>query len=182
MKRYICSDLHLGHRNIHLFRRQFKSAEDHDALVLENLKECQGKRNIIFFLGDVAFSKDKLEEIKNLTFDKKVLILGNHDTENRINIKDLADVYDEIHSLYSYKNNWLVHAPIVKSEIRSKDFVIHGHIHPNLVLDEVGDPDPFYRNVCLEYTNYAPVEFDEVLSLEYYKKCVALHKQYRYQF
>lgn len=167
MKRYICSDLHLGHHNVHNFRDGFSSAEEHHELVFNNLKEIQGKRTYLILLGDIAFTKDWLNRVGELKFGRTVLILGNHDNEKKkkILIKDIANTYDEVYSLKSYKNCWLTHCPIHPTEIRTKDLVIHGHTHPYLILDRR------YRNVCLEYTDYKPIPWEEAISEEYYERC-----------
>lgn len=175
MKRYICSDLHLGHSNIHRFRSQFKTAEDHHELVFNNLQELQGKRSMLFLLGDVAFTDEWVDKITDLRFGRKVLLLGNHDTDRKININKLFGWFDEVHSLLSYKGTWLSHCPIHPIEIRKKHMNIHGHTHPYLMLDNSREVDNKYRNVCMEYTNYKPIDFEFVVSDDYVEHCKEIY-------
>lgn len=154
----IASDLHLGHKNIHKFREQFTSAQEHHEYVFENLASNVQKRDNLFLLGDVAFTKEWLEKIKSVNCVKKTLILGNHDTENGIKIHDLVGVYDEIHSLYSRRNVWFSHCPIHSSGLRKKVLNIHGHYHKHKVMDG-GVEDKRYINACVEHTDYKPISF-----------------------
>ena len=80
----ITSDLHLGHKNIHKFRTGFDSAEHHHEVMFENLAMNIQKRDSLILLGDIAFDKYWLEKIASIKCEKKLLICGNHDTENGI--------------------------------------------------------------------------------------------------
>lgn len=153
---YMAADLHLGHKNIHNFRTQFASAEEHDATVKENFESILTKKDKLFLLGDIAFTRDALEWVKSLPCNK-VLICGNHDTDRDVTMKELADVYDEIHSLYVYKGWWLSHCPIHPAEVRGKNGVIYGHCHNKPVADN--------NMICvsLEHTDMKPIKFSEVI-------------------
>lgn len=175
-KLLLTSDLHLGHKNVHRFRTQFSSAEEHHEVIFDNLASNVSKRDSVIFLGDVAFTEEWNEKIGTIQCAKKTLILGNHDCEN-LNIKDLVKVYDDIHGLWSKGPCWLSHCPIIKQEMRHKLLNIHGHLHFNNVwkneepegfvfreggpafLDEI---DPLYFNVCLEHTDYKPIDFQDI--------------------
>jgi len=172
MNRYIISDLHLGHDNICNFRKRFSSAEDHHNTLLENLKSIQGKRVWLFLLGDIAFTKEWLDEIKKLTFGQKILYLGNHDTPKSITMQDIASSYDEVYSLASYKGYWLSHCPIHPQEFWRRNLNVHGHTHSHLILNEEGVPDPRYRSVCVEYAGLKPITFEHACSGEYFEECV----------
>lgn len=154
----ITSDLHLGHKNIHKFRHGFESADKHHETLFENLAMNIQKRDSLFLLGDIAFDKFWLEQIKSIKCAKKTLICGNHDTENGIKMSDLVLVYDDIYSLYSKRNVWFSHCPIHDSQFRGKTHNIHGHLHSHLVADGR------YVNACVEHTNYKPVSFSEIIT------------------
>jgi len=174
MRRYICSDLHLGHSGIQRFRRDFRSAEDHHNFVWANLEALDGKRVMFFLLGDVAFTPEWLQKIKDLRA-QKVLILGNHDLDRSVkNMSDLVEAYDDIYSLHKYKGYWLSHAPIHPDELRGKKN-IHGHTHPYLMKDGE-EVDPRYINVCMEYTGYKPISWEEATSKSYLTHCENLYK------
>lgn len=109
---FLTSDLHLGHRSICKYRQQFKTVEEHDAIVFDNLASAVSKRDSIYFMGDVAFTFDGLEQIKSLNVKSKVLILGNHDLERGIKVEHLTEIYDKIFALHSRRHVWFTHCPI----------------------------------------------------------------------
>jgi len=168
----ITSDLHLGHKNIHKFRSGFESAEHHHEVMFENLAMNIQKRDSLILLGDIAFDKFWLKKIKSIKCAKKLLICGNHDTENGIKMRDLVDVYDDVMSLHSRRNYWFSHCPIHSSQMRGKVGNIHGHLHSAEVGEYLpsidGNSDVFYRdprylNACVEHTNYIPVSFADLV-------------------
>lgn len=151
---YFLSDLHLGHKNICKFRTGFTSVEEHNALIKENYHKRVTKRDTVYFLGDVAFDEESLVDVKTWAGAKKILICGNHDLDN-FSMKQLVEIYDEVYSLFKYKNMWLSHAPIHPDELRGK-INVHGHTHYHVIDDNR------YLNVCMEQINYTPIELHEL--------------------
>lgn len=154
---FLTSDLHLGHKNICKYRKQFKTVEEHDAIVFDNLASAVNKRDSVYFMGDIAFTLDGLEKIKSLNVKSKVLLLGNHDIERGIKMAHIMDTYDKVFSLHSKRNVWFSHCPIHPSEMRDRKGNVHGHGHKSVI------DDPRYFSVCLEHTNYKPVLFSQVV-------------------
>lgn len=152
---YFAADLHIGHKNIANFRTQFSSAEEHDAVIMDNILSTVTKRDKLYLLGDIAFTDAALDKIAEIPC-RKVLIMGNHDTSDGASIQKVVDTYDEIHSLSIYKDYWLTHCPIHPQEIRKKKGVIYGHTH-NFSID-----DPRYKCVSLEHINYRPIVWSEL--------------------
>ena len=69
-KLMLAADLHLGHRNIAKYRTQFITSEEHDEIVLDNLKSSVNKADSLWLLGDIAFTKEwllRLNEIRRLS-------------------------------------------------------------------------------------------------------------------
>jgi calcineurin-like phosphoesterase family protein len=166
----ITSDLHLGHKNIAKFRKQFKTAEEHHETVFESLATNIKKRDSLILLGDIAFDKYWLGKVASIKCEKKLLICGNHDTENGIKMRDLVKAYDDVMALHSRRGYWFCHCPIHPQEFRGKKGNIHGHLHHK----EVGEymlsidgryfnRDSRYLNVCVEHTGYAPISFAEIV-------------------
>lgn len=122
---YFLSDLHINHKNICKFRTGFTSVEEHNALIKENYHKRVTKRDIAYFLGDVAFDRESLADVKTWIGAKKILICGNHDLDHHT-MKDIVEAFDEVYSLKKYKEFWLSHAPIHSDELRGK-VNIHGH-------------------------------------------------------
>lgn len=174
-KRYITSDLHLGHKSSCKWR-PFESPEEHDEVVWDNLRSTVNKRDSIFFLGDIAFTPQWLKKIKELPCKSKVLILGNHDTDNKDCAKLLWESYDQVHSMLNYKGTILSHCPIHESEFRGKTLNVHGHLHEKVILTiktkkvrgdygywidkPYNEGNNRYFNVCLEHTEYKPLNFE----------------------
>jgi calcineurin-like phosphoesterase family protein len=150
---YFWSDLHLGHANIHKFRPQFKDEKDHFEYIKSTWKATVNKHDKVFILGDCCFTIEALKEFDTWA-GRKVLILGNHDTDRKLSMQDLLYCYDEIHSLYKHKEFWLSHCPIHPDELRGK-MNIHGHTHYHRIDDNR------YYNACVEY-NPKPVTIDKI--------------------
>ena len=91
---WFTSDLHLGHKNIHKFRTDFESEEHHRAIIKENYHSVVTKRDKVFFLGDLAF-QEALEDVSTWVAERKVLILGNHCTNN-ISMQEIVKHFDEV--------------------------------------------------------------------------------------
>lgn len=152
------ADLHLGHKNVHKFRTQFKTAEEHHQTVFENFATSINKRDVVYFLGDIAFDREWLSMIGSIRCLKKVLVLGNHDTEH-LHIKYLTEHFDHVHGLFSFKNLWLSHCPVHPDEMRKKIANIHGHIHFHNIEDKR------YVNVSLEQINYKPITLTSIYDI-----------------
>ena len=159
----LTSDLHLGHKNICKYRSMFSSAEEHHNIVFDNLATSIRKRDTLWLLGDIAFTKEWLARMKEIKCIRKVLISGNHDTERGIHMKDLVDVYDDVFSLVSHRNVWFSHCPIHPQEIRNRKLCIHGHLHDQIVADNLGQQDKRYVNVCVDHTDFKPITFQEII-------------------
>ena len=151
---WFISDIHAGHLNQTRWRTGFKDEEEIFNIVKQNYHDLVGKRDTCYFLGDIAFNQMRLWDIASWAGQKKVLIVGNHDTE-RIPMRDLCNAFDEVHSLLKYKKFWLSHAPLHPDELRGK-INVHGHTHHHVI------DDPRYVNVCLEQINYRPINLLEI--------------------
>lgn len=158
----ICSDLHLGHKNIHKYRTQYATAEEHHEDIFERIATGVKKRDTLYLLGDIAFTKEWLERIKEIRCRYKLLVCGNHDTERGITMKDIVESYDDVKALHSKRNYWFTHCPIHPQEIRGRLGVVHGHCHSHNIIDGWADESRYY-NACLEHTNYKPISFEDLI-------------------
>ena len=158
-KTYFTSDWHCGHKAIIRYRPQFKTIEEHNQTLIDNFNKVVRKRDVVYFLGDICFTKDALRIIKNLNPCRKILYLGNHDYKNT---RELLEVFDEVWAFRSFKRYWLSHCPIHPQELRSRILNIHGHLHGS-TLD-----DPRYFDVSPEKHNFELVDYEDIK--EYAKK------------
>ena len=147
------SDLHLGHKNIAKFRN-LQSEEENYEMLKENWHKIITKRDTVFLLGDVCFTEERLKDFSSWKAEQKILILGNHDTDN-VSIKSIMETYDKVYSLLKYKEFWLSHAPIHPDELRGR-VNIHGHTHYHVIDDHR------YVNICVEHTNFSPANIEIV--------------------
>lgn len=151
---YFIGDLHAGHKNIHKFRTQFESEEDHFKFVKKAYYGVVTKRDRVFFMGDTAFTKERLWDIA--TWPRhKTAILGNHCTERGCTIRDYVEAFDDVQGFMKYKEFWLSHAPIHPNELRGK-INIHGHVHSATIEDER------YFNTSLENIGYSPISLQQI--------------------
>jgi calcineurin-like phosphoesterase family protein len=152
---WVTSDWHLGHKNIARFRSQVSDVDDNTNQLINNYNQVVKKRDIAWFLGDMAFDHDHLKLLYDLPGEKRIVI-GNHDTDRKVSVNDICLVFDRVYSLVSYKKAWLSHAPIHPDELRGK-INIHGHTHNHSINDWR------YFNACVDQTNMFPVKFQHII-------------------
>ena len=157
---YFAGDLHLGHKNIEKYRKQFTNAKEHDQYIYDMISSCYKKRHTYYLLGDVCFDLESLHKLKEIMcYDNVKIVLGNHCISKDISIVDWVNAgFTDIHSLVKYKEFWLSHAPIHPDELRSKKN-IHGHCH-NYKID-----DSRYIGVSLEQIGFKFIGLDEIRRL-----------------
>lgn len=165
---WFCSDLHFGHKNIQKFRKEVSSEEDNRQRISSEWTQAVTKRDIVFVLGDAAFTMDTVSQFGVLP-GKKFLIRGNHD---KLDTAVYLKYFDEVYGLLKYKEFWLSHAPIHPDELRGKRN-LHGHVHYHTIQQELkGFPqlqdDPGYFNCCPE--NLWPTVGRSLISLDELRK------------
>jgi calcineurin-like phosphoesterase family protein len=160
---YFIGDLHLGHTNAIKWRfypdsSKFESIKEHDDYICEKWAAKITKNDIVYVCGDVAFTTDGLERLKDLP-GRKLLVRGNHDFFSAA--RYLVFFEDICGITYKRSNNqkyWITHAPIHPDELRG-GFNIHGHVHYKSI------PDPRYFNVSAENIGYEPRTIEELTEL-----------------
>jgi len=159
-KKWIISDLHLGHKNILKYSgalRGGNTPEEHDAWIIEQWNSVVKKGDLVYLLGDVAMNKEALKLVKKLK-GEKLLVRGNHDIEPT---KVYLEYFNNVHGLYSHKGTfWMSHAPIHPAELRGR-INLHGHCHQNSILLD-NKPDPCYINACVEMSYGVPQSLDDL--------------------
>lgn len=152
MSVFFVGDPHLGHKNIAKFRPWVKSTEDNTNIFCKHWQNTINKNDIIYVMGDAAFSDEALNVYKSLR-GRKILIKGNHD--DYVSTKLQAEVFDEIHGMLSYKRVWLTHCPIHPHEMRGRLANVHGHVHLKSVKKKTWygslRDDPQYINTCVDH-------------------------------
>ena len=141
-KVYFFSDLHLGHKRILEFSGDYRGGgtiDEHDTWVINQINSVVNKRDTLWLLGDLAFTREALYRLSEIKGYKKI-ILGNHDGFPIEEYMKFGRVYPGI---VKYNKHWLSHAPVHPTELRGCPN-IHGHVHHNTL------PDNRYYNVSVE--------------------------------
>ena len=158
---YFTSDLHLGHKNIHIYRKdKFSSRIGHDEYMLSLIEELN-KRDVLIILGDFIFDSPTydyyISRIKKAKCRIK-LVMGNHDSLKLYK----EDCVEMQLPLFSYKNMWLSHSPIHNMELRGSLGNVHGHLHKHSSDKICRIPDDRYFNVNIDVNDYKFVSLDEI--------------------
>lgn len=159
---YLCADLHFGHRNILNFRSQFSSVEEHDEIIVDNICSKLTRKDTLYLGGDCFFDENSIKHLEKIVRNVRHvnLILGNHDTDNKVRQDTFRKILDmglirKVHSLVKYNGCWLSHAPIHPDELHGK-YCVHGHTHNHNIEDKR------YFNMSLENIDYKPILFTDV--------------------
>lgn len=174
---WFIGDLHLGHKNIITFDdnngkkiRPFKTLEEHDETLIDNINKLVNPKDRLYMLGDVVINRKALPMLSRINGRKK-LIKGNHDI---FKLKDYTPYFEDISAYRIYKDAGIIcsHIPVHTSQLEFRfKLNVHGHTHSNNVQktvtaysgigecdDEVDDTR--YLNICPEHTDFKPVNFD----------------------
>lgn len=158
---FFISDLHFGHKAIKHFSGDLRSGstyEENMENIIANWNNKVRARDIVYVLGDVAFSKEGFDNLSLLRGQKR-LIRGNHD--NKFTTEEYLPVFKSVDGFLKYKEFWLSHAPIHPAELRGKKN-IHGHVHGQSIKNGDGSYDERYINVCCEAVGDTPISLDEI--------------------
>lgn len=165
---WVISDTHFNHDNIIKYcNRPFVDAKEMNEAIVSNWNETVKDGDIVYHLGDVYMGvhpdpKYSNERLITSLKGRKRLILGNHD-----NGKDqvLQRTFQKISIWRMFVEHGLMlsHVPIHPGSFRHKTTInVHGHTHDNIVVDDFGNPDYRYLNVCVDKTNFYPVHIDSL--------------------
>lgn len=165
---FLVSDLHFGHAKMYSlpFRKEdgtpvrpFANAEEADEEMISRWNSIVRPSDKVYVLGDIAIPMSGIQAFERLNGDK-VLIAGNHDWPFE---KKLGQYFRSVRAYWKLDNFVLSHVPIHPDSIRSFDGNIHGHLHSGRVTLHNGAIDPRYLCVCVEHTDYQPIEWTEVV-------------------
>lgn len=169
---YVISDTHFNHMNIIKYcDRPWYDADSMNWDMVERWNSVVKDEDIVYHLGDVymgsGFSTEYTKNLLSKLKGRKRLVLGNHD-----NGKDqiLQNVFQKISvwRMFPEFGLLLTHVPVHESSltrgnpdgpIKETSTLlrnVHGHIHDKEA------PSKNHRCVCVEQTNYCPVNIEEL--------------------
>lgn len=175
---WVVSDTHWNHTNIIDYcGRPFGNAEEMNNYMVERWNEKVKPQDKVYHLGDVymggGFDLDYTDRLLGSLHGHKRLILGNHD-----NGKDqlLQRYFEKIDCwrMFTDMGLLLTHVPVHESALfrgstgneqnPKKLRNIHGHIHEKVITMKTWKdvPDPDYKCVCVEHTDYTPVNIEDL--------------------
>ncbi len=163
---WVISDTHFGHENILTFKnkdgsrmRDFSSVDEMNQVMVDRWNETVKPGDKVYHLGDVFFgSKEKFKSLWPKLNGSKRLIVGNHDD---IKFLSSGGMFQKVQlwRVFTEFGLILTHVPVHQSGLTRDRGVllnVHGHIHSN------PSPDGPYKCVCVEQTNYAPVNIEDI--------------------
>ncbi len=161
---------HFGHEAMYRFTRSngekvrpYASAEEGDAVMMENWNNTVSKGDKVYVMGDVAFTPKDLKILGSLN-GSKVLIKGNHDT---LELSKYAKYFRDVRAYHKLDNEILSHIPIHPVSLwrakRNASWLnIHAHLHAEEVMLCEGVTDLRYFSCCVERIGYTPISIDEI--------------------
>lgn len=176
MTKWFISDTHFAHENILKFeaeKRPFKSIEEHDEYLINGWNALIKPDDTLIHLGDVCFkSATKIDEIMPQLNGRKLLVRGNHDTQNA---KKYLEYFDDVLSVIEDKKRGIIysHYPLHPQCLTHRyKFNVHGHTHSHIITESLSPPfghcgvkpDRRYMNICVEHTALGPVHEDYIYS------------------
>lgn len=169
---FVISDTHFCHRNIiNYCGRPFQDVEQMNEEMVRLWNFYVGADDIVIHCGDFAFGDmQNIVKWRDRLNGHIILILGNHDKKryNYIDDAGFDAVFFHEHLfkggvLFCHSLDWVSSATLSEA-----DFVYYGHVHDK-------DANPIsknHRNVCVEWTGYAPLDITDNLPLETYNDII----------
>jgi calcineurin-like phosphoesterase family protein len=169
-KVWFISDLHLGHdKDFVLKPRGFNSVEEMNKTLIDNINLVVDELDTLYILGDLVLcpieeARYWLSQIKCL---KVVVIIGNHDTDNRLQLYNELGFAVQFGGRLKYGKYhfFLSHYPTLtendgEEKLMLANVNIYGHTHQtwNWCSDR-----QFAFCVCPEANNNFPIEINEII-------------------
>ena len=160
-KDYFIADTHFGHDAIIRYEnRPFKDTKEQEECLIKKWNEVVNPEDTVYVLGDFGMSdsKEETERLCRLLNGNKILVMGNHDTQEaewyrQCGFKE-ASPWPII-----YQNFWILsHEPLYINE-NMPYANVYGHVHANPTYKDVSRQSVC---VCVERTEYKPISFEEL--------------------
>lgn len=176
---YITSDLHFNHDKSFIYQpRGFTSVEEMNDQIIKNWNEIITDNDEVYILGDLMLGDtDKGIELFNQLNGIKHIIIGNHDTDNRI-IKYRNQIPNSTIEFaqrlkYNKHSFYLTHYPTLTANY--DDYKTNGIIN---LCGHIHTTDPFYDfnkgliyHCELDAHNCYPISLDKII-LDINEKCI----------
>jgi calcineurin-like phosphoesterase family protein len=156
-KIFVTSDQHFDHANIIKYcKRPFSSVDEMNKALLANWNNAIGKRDLVFFLGDLAYKGRNINYWLEQLNGNIIFIKGNHDKSDRI------EFFDGYMLNYRGIRLYLCH-DAEQAPKNWSSWIITGHYHNNdLEKYPFINKERKIANVSVELTDYKPVNLDDL--------------------
>ena len=179
-KTFLYSDPHFSHKGVCVFTqadgvtplRPWDTPEEMDEALIKNFNDTVDVDDKVYFLGDTVINRRGLKVLDRLNCRNAVLIKGNHDI---FRLDEFTSYFRDIRAYHVLNGMILSHIPIHADSLARFGVNIHGHLHSNRVMKPTGfnkntgeiiysktEIDPRYFCVCVEQTDFKPIEIEEV--------------------
>ena len=182
-KVWLMSDLHLGHdRDFVWAKRGLSNVQEHNEKLIENIRTCVEENDEFFILGDLTLGDlDAAAAYLRQIPGHVHVILGNHDTERRIEFYESLgwDVQFATVIHYGKQRFYLSHYPTNtanegEDKLSLATVNLYGHTHQNWRWCE----NQFFSFcVCPEANNNYPLSLQEII--EYMKTMIITMKAFK---
>lgn len=178
------SDQHFFHNNIiHYANRPFHDVENMHQEMVERYNNHVKDDDVVVFGGDFAFGAvENARKILKLLRGKKILVLGNHDFDQKgMTIRDYQQFDAVCMQLVLWRSDdnnindkkdghylLATHYPIRNDFLPANTINIHGHIHQHSAGIR-------HVNMSVEHTEYQPKNIDQLLPIHEASQRLANH-------
>ena len=172
---YFTSDLHFCHNKDFCYLvRQCNDVEEMNEKIRENINKTVTEDDTLYILGDVYLSSDEgIEWFKKINCNDIRLIIGNHDTDNKLNNlmatgKIASCVYADIIKWGKYRF-YLSHYPSLtgneEKHLSTCLINLFGHTHQlnKFFQGQDGFNIPWMYNVGVDANDCTPVSIEEII-------------------
>jgi calcineurin-like phosphoesterase family protein len=155
---FLIADMHFGHANILRYEataRPFADVDAHDVALIERWNARVRPGDIVWVLGDFAWSPQAAQRALNRLNGRIHLVMGDHD-RRWLGGDGLAfDAVAEVHGAVKFEPGTLLsHVPAMLGPKYARN--VHGHTHSRAVAGGA------HVCVSVEHTGLAPLAWDEV--------------------
>jgi calcineurin-like phosphoesterase family protein len=176
-KLYFTSDLHLCHENVIRYcSRPFQDVEEMNSVIVDNWNNTIKSDDLVFILGDFCWrmGSSSIRWYLNRLVGRKIIVLGNHDKNEKVFVGLAEQVYDGIVNIRvkdsdskdaGYQRITLCHYPMLswyQSHRGAWQFFGHMHnttLHPLKENIEGGDEVADFLKT--EYHYIDKIRFDQ---------------------
>ena len=169
---YLTSDLHFCHNRKFLYEpRGFNNVDDMNEKIIENWNNLINDEDDVYVLGDLMLNDDnKGKELFSQLNGKIHVVLGNHDTDNRIEFyktfNNIVEIAQAIRIKLNGYNFFLCHYPTITTnytddkKLKHRLICLYGHTHQKT---NFFDGNPYIYHVGLDSHNNTPISIDDII-------------------